>query len=613
MCGVVGRWRQDGGPADADEIAQMLVPIAHRGPDDSGIWCHGHVGLGHCRLSIIDLSTAGHQPMLTGDGTGVLSYNGEVYNFGELRRSLELEGVTFRSTSDAEVLLAALHRWGPERTIPLLNGMFAFAYFDRRTADLWLARDRLGIKQLYIHETAREICFASEVKALTAVARLGLRIDTGAVQRRFLGAPSATATLYEGIVGLTPGTWWKITSGGTEKCRYFDIETALDVGRLAAAQRRDGRAAEIAAVRTLLSRSVKLHLASDAPLAAMCSGGVDSSLIAAYAHDALPGVVGYVADAPVGSGEGNQAEAAGRHIGIPIRRIPIERPDYLRLWALAVRHLDGPSYHPSEPALLAVAKACRADGIKVLLTGEGADELFGGYPVHAASYRRWRRRDILARLTGRKTPEAWATLPIHSQAIGGSFESGMRRAIAVDPDRYLAAGRLFDRLEGIGSRAERAFLVNGFVDIGGHLAWLLHRHDHMGMAASIEMRVPFIENQLIDLALHLPFRAKRHRGQGKWVEKIVANERLPRHIVFAKKKGFPMPGYYTKGTEQMLVGGYLADLLGWSNATTKAVVDSLGHAVELRFDAVGLEIWLQQSRGGKSADTVGEMLNALAA
>ena len=612
MCGVVGIWRHDGGSVDPNDLHKMLTPLTHRGPDDSGVWSDGSLGLGHRRLSIIDLSAAGHQPMLSSDQRGVLSYNGEIYNYRELRHDLEREGVRFLGHSDAEVLLEALHHWGPERTIPLLNGMFAFAYFDRRANTLWLARDRFGIKQLYVAETSREICFASEVKGLSALTRLALPIDAGAVQRRLLGTAQPTATLYSGIRGLASGTWMRVGVEGVVRHRYFDLTSALDPMRLVESDRKFDFRAGTERLAQALQESVDLHLASDSPIAAMCSGGVDSSLIAAYAHDRLPNLVGYVADVPPGSGEGGQAELVGRHIGIPIRRITVERPDYLRLWALAIRHLDGPTYHPSEPALLAVAQACRSDGIKVLLTGEGADELFGGYEPHMAAYKRWRNRRLFGWLIRKGRRVDWEMLPVHSETSSGDYTTGLRRALALDANRYVAPGIAFGRMSAVSDSAHRAFIVNGLADIEGHLAWLLHRHDHMGMAASIEMRVPFIENALIDMALHLPFRAKRRGRQSKWLEKQVARQRLPDRVVFAKKKGFPMPHHYTAGTEQLLVGGLLSDLLGWSSTTTAAVVEALGQAQWLRFDAVALEIWLRQALAGETAEETGERLVALA-
>lgn len=500
MCGVVGSWRQDGGTVQVADLEAMLATILHRGPDDGGVWVGGQLGLGHRRLAILDLSPTGHQPMSTADGEGVIAYNGEIYNYRTLRSDLERAGVRFVGTSDAEVLLQALHTWGPEHTIPLLNGMFAFAYLDRRNNTLWLARDRLGIKHLYVAETGRELIFASEVKALLVHPGFVAKIDSAALRKRFLSKPRARDTLFEGISGLEAGSWWKIDTSGRQKHRYFDVESSLDVDCLIAAQRQGDPAEAVAAFREAFADSVKLHLASDAPLAAMCSGGVDSSLIAAFAHDDVRDLVGYVADASVGSGEGDQAERAGSHIGIRMRRIKVTQEEYLRLWPHAVRHLDEPAFNHSEPALLAVAKACRADGIKVLLTGEGADELFGGYAWHARTYQRWQRQDRLERflpmLVSSRSRRRAADFPLLALSEP-EFHRQWQRTLALDTADDLAPRRLFDRLSGIAKRPERAFLVHGFTDMLTHLPWLLHRHDHLGMAASIEMRVPFLAAEFL--------------------------------------------------------------------------------------------------------------------
>lgn len=615
MCGIVGAWRLDGGPVEAAPLERMLGAIAHRGPDDNGIWTGSQVGLGHCRLSIIDLSPAGHQPMLTTDGQGVLAYNGEVYNYRELRAELERDGFRFTGNSDTEVVLAALHAWGPEKSIPRFNGMFAFAYFDARDNTLWLGRDRLGIKHLYTTETDGMLLFGSEVKAILAYPGYRMAIDDAALRNRFLTKPRAHETLFQGVAGLLPGSLWKVTTAGIRKARYFEVESSIDADRVREAHRHGDRTAMIDAFREALSDSVRMHLASDAPLAAMCSGGVDSSLVAALAHDEVPGLTGYVADVPPGGGEGAQAELAGRHIGVAMRRVEIGREDYMRLWSDAVFHLDSPTFFPSAPALLAVAWACRRDGIKVLLTGEGADELFGGYIWHAEAHRNWQRRLWVERwVPGLISPRARRRareFPLDPPLTQRGWERSVRQAMAQRTDDQTMPARLMSALSGAGDEADIAFLVSGYNDLIEHLSWLLHRHDHMGMAASMEMRVPFLENRLIDMGLHLPRWAKFHDKQGKWLEKQVALERLPSEVVMAKKKGFPMPRSYTAGTERLLVGGMLADRLGWSTASTRAIIETFPTHAHLRYLTVSAEIFLRQQVGGLSAGEVGEQLNAV--
>jgi asparagine synthase (glutamine-hydrolysing) len=441
------------------------------------------------------------------------------------------------------------------------------------------------------------------------------QVDEAALSRGFLARRRSHDTLFAGITGVPSGSWWKLTGDGIAKHRYFDLETALDRKRLTD----NHRSIDLKNVTETLERdlreSVRIHLASDAPIAAMCSGGVDSSLVAAYAGDDRPGMVGYVADAPVGSGEAAQAVRVGRHIKIPIHEVAVPREEYLRLWPVCIWYLDSPAHHASEPALLSVARTCRADGIKVLLTGEGADELFGGYPWHAAAHRSWRRWEWLSAVTPSVLRSCAASrqrgFPLQQSFMSSQrYRRRFRMALAADAERELLPRRLFESLPGIDRLSDRALVVSGLADLVEHLSWVLHRHDHMSMAASIEMRVPFLENRLIDFGMHLPRAVKLRRGQGKWALKTVAIKRLPRDVVYARKKGFPIPSAYTDGTERLLLGGLLADQLHWSRATTEFIVDDLRHDIDLRFLMVGTEIWLRQQFGSETSDGIGEKLLA---
>jgi len=610
MCGIVGIWRHDGGEADRSAIGSMLAPIAHRGPDGEGLWQEGRVAFGHRRLSIIDLTEASSQPMRTPDGTGVLAYNGEIYNHRELRRDLEREGVQFRSSGDTEVLLQALHHWGPDRTIARLNGMFAFAYFDTRDGALWLGRDRLGIKPLVVADTGAEFIFASEAKALIAHPRMARRADRYALARWLLASGRGLRRmLFEGIDDLDPGSLWKVTSSGIDKRTYFEPITAVDLDRLVAASREDP-GQFVGEFRDRLQRSVTLHLLSDVPLAAMCSGGVDSSLIAAYAKDQIPGIEGYVADVQWPSGEGNQAARVGRHLGVPIRRIVVDQARFLRLWPYTVWHSDNPSLNPSDTALLAVVQACHDDGIKVLLTGEGSDELFGGYPWQEKTYNFWRRLDSWRHyFFPDRHMEKLLRLAPFARTIVPHLN---RMTVALESERNLLPRRLMKRLAPIESRADRAFLARCLFSLNDHLSWILHRHDRIGMAASMEMRVPFLENDLIDFGLHLPRRAKLHRNTGKWLVKQAATEVLPHDVVFARKKGFPFPTAYALGTERLLAGGMVAEFMHWPAVNTEEIAELARGDGGLLFHLVGLELWFRLYFGGEAPDALGETLMGLA-
>jgi asparagine synthase (glutamine-hydrolysing) len=616
MCGLVGIWRHDGGEADRSALAPMLSTILHRGPDGRGEWHHGRVALGHLRLSIIDLTDASHQPMLTPDGTGVLIYNGEIYNYRELRRELERDGVQFLSSGDAEVLLQALHNWGLERTVARLDGMFAFAYLDRRDGALWLARDRVGIKPLVVADTGTELIFASEAKALLAHPRMQKHPDRHAMAKWIASSGRGfVKTLFSGIDQIEPGSWWRITAQGIDKRQYFHALTAVDVDRLAASSATKP-AHFVSTFRYLLQRSVGLHLASDAPLAVMCSGGVDSSLISAYTKQRLPGVQAYVADGAWRDGEGDQAERVGRHLGVPIHRVVIDQRRFLELWPHVIWHSDGPPTHPSDAALLAVAQTCRAEGFKVLLTGEGSDELFGGYAFHHATYQDWLWARSWRRFLnpGRKKTRSLAYAPFQNRVLAAPDQKRARRwALALDADEELLPRRALTLLSPIEHQADRAFLAHCFCSLYDHLSWILHRHDRIGMAASIEMRVPFLENDLFDFAFHLPRRAKLHRGTGKWLVKQAARDVLPHKVVYARKKGFPVPLALTRGSQRLLVDGALAEVMEWSAATTEDVMTWTTRDAQLRFNLVSLEMWARVFFGGEEPTALSEKLVAFAA
>jgi asparagine synthase (glutamine-hydrolysing) len=404
-----------------------------------------------------------------------------------------------------------------------------------------------------------------------------------------------------------------VTEKGIEKQQYFHAFTAVDVNRLVAASG-TSPASFVNRFRDLLKRTIRLHLASDVPLAAMVSGGVDSSLIAAYAKEHLPEIQAYVADVAWSRGEGAQAERVGRHLGIPVRRVVVDQARFLALWPHTVWYSDGPPVHPSDPALLAVTQTCHADGIKVLLTGEGSDELFGGYEWQQTTYEDWGRLSSWRQhfFPGRVSKKALAYAPFATMLAQTDPKLRNRLIVALDADGELLPKRLLDFLAPVEGDADRAFLAHGLCSLYHHLSWILHRHDRIGMAASMEMRVPFLENEMFDFAFHLPRRAKLHQKIGKWVVKETAAEILPADIVYAKKKGFPMPVKFSRGTQHLLAGGVFAELMEWPAKTTQEIITMLDKDGGLRFHIVGLELWARIFFGGEAPAALGEKLAALA-
>ena len=309
MCGLAGVWRKRNpiGQGDLADVANMMRAIVHRGPDDHGSWSNGRLALGHQRLSIIDLSQNGRQPMLTASGDGVLVYNGEVYNFESLRNSLRAEGLVFRTASDTEVVLQALHHWGPRKAVPFFNGMFSLAYFDLRNSELWLARDRLGIKPMSVADTGERIIFASEDKAVLACEGFPRNVDTREVTLHLASQyRNSSASLFCGIERLPPAGLWKVTDEGVEKSCFWHVLDVVDAIRIVGEVTPDAK--HVATLETMLKGSVGLHCQADTSLATACSGGINSGLITAFAKRFRPEIHGYVVDPKIGHSEAESAE-----------------------------------------------------------------------------------------------------------------------------------------------------------------------------------------------------------------------------------------------------------------------------------------------------------------
>jgi asparagine synthase (glutamine-hydrolysing) len=626
MCGIAGFWNTGGDPAPREVMDAMLARLRHRGPDDGGVWSEGPLALGHRRLSILDPSPAGHQPFITEDGDGVLCQSGEIYNYRELRTRLEDEGVRFRSRSDSEVALYALHRWGPATAVPRFDGMFALAYYDRRARALYLARDRAGIVPLYLARSAEAIVFASEIKALLVHPRVPARPDplalaTQAYHERLDGP----WTLFEGVEGVPSGTILRFTEHATETITYFNLLRDLDVSRLQH-DAEGSLAAAAARLEERLSRSVELHLRSDAPLATTCSGGIDSGLITALARERKPDLVGYVADVEgVGGRERDRAVEVCRHLDVELRPVPVRFEDCLRLWPLAVLHNDQPLYFANDIPYLMVARAARQDGFKVLLAGEGADELLGGYVWHASTYRMWRRRrwharlwpDIsplrtLGRVARRFMPLDMAELsrqPFRRVDDESARRREVRAAFLLDGGRrYVRQAALFRRLGEVLPPEEQAFLARTFDDFHIHLGTLLQSRNKMSMAASMEMRVPYLENELIDFTLHLPLRYKFDGRSGKRISRLLAEKRLPHRIVHAPKIGFELPPAMWNRAGSFLEGGMVQEYFRWGANEAAAVRDHLARDPGFLFALLGLELWARLYFGGASPEQLGQEL-----
>ncbi|HET6762444.1 MAG TPA: asparagine synthase (glutamine-hydrolyzing) [Longimicrobiaceae bacterium] len=612
MCGVAGWLRAGTAPPEETRCAvqRMTECLAHRGPDDAGVYQDGPVVLGHRRLSILDLSDAGHQPMRGADGRYVMVYNGEVYNFRALADELRALGCTFHSGSDTEVILAAFGAWG-HAALERFDGMFALALWDTAARELLLARDRAGIKPLYFALDERGLVFASEVKAVQ-VARGGgpARPDASAVADVVLvGSLFGTRTMLEGVDALRAGEMLVCGADGRQRERRFFHTLAEDVRpeRYAASDRMSDRA-HVDHLDALLQRSVQMHLASDAPVGVLCSGGVDSSLLTAMTHRLHPSVKIFHATYDGPGNEEAYARQVAEHLGCEIIYARMTREYYLGKMVRAVWHLDLPSYHPNDISLYSVCELAHEHGCKVLVSGEGADELFGGYSWHRDSLRSFRRTAAVRRLSALPrrarsgfqrvadgmaelfpfSPEGlWhVTAPQSNQRMLAQAAQG----VVGTGGRWAAWRGALERYGFVADEGERHTLAHIFSNTAGHLDSILWRTDRLGMMTAVENRVPILENEIMEYGVNLPLRFKIRGREGKWVLKKVAERYLPHEVIYRPKAGFPVPwwSYLPQRTPGMWEGGFVAEHFGMSPAMIEEWVEGMPL---LRWRLTNLEIW----------------------
>ncbi|MDN5749078.1 MAG: asparagine synthase (glutamine-hydrolyzing) [Pseudonocardia sp.] len=566
MCGVAGTYHWPGGGPLTE---RLTAAVAHRGPDGSGRYSHragpGEVHLGHRRLSIVDLSPTGAQPMVS-DGIA-LTYNGELYNAAELRADLRSAGVRFRGTSDTEVLLEAWRRWGAD-CLPRLRGMFAFGVFDERTGELVLVRDQLGIKPLFLVRRGGGVVFASELKALAGALGPSLNVDDTALVASLLyyWVPDSRCA-YREAEKLPPGTWLRLYPDGRSTTgRYFSLR---DTAEEAAADPHVGPG-----LHDVVADSTRRHLISDVPVATFLSGGLDSSYITALAARDRPGITAYTVgfrarDARFEAmpDDLRYARIVARRHGIDLHEIEIA-PDVVDLLPSIVGHLDEPIGDPAAINTFLICRAAREAGVRVMLSGMGADELFGGYRKHLANTLAVRYRGLPVGLRDAvrggvdRLPVASARRGYRSVRFAKRFlsfadlpeETAFRRSYTmydraelldlVHPD---LAGAVDDVLAehaqvyadtSLTDHVNRMCLADARMFLPGlNLTYT----DRASMAASTEVRVPFVDVEVVKAAFRVPGRRKIVGRRGKAALKRAALGTLPREIIHRPKGLFSAP------------------------------------------------------------------------
>jgi asparagine synthase (glutamine-hydrolysing) len=559
MCGVVGIINRDGEPASARILKHMTNAVAHRGPDGEGFYTDGGVGLGHRRLSIIDLSPAGHQPMATADGRWVISYNGEIFNFQELRVELEALGHQFRSRTDTEVLLAAFAHWGT-KAIERLNGMFAFALLDRKEREVLLVRDRYGVKPLYYAAIGENFIFASEIKGLLAHPDFSAALDPeGLIEyltfQNFLGQ----RTLFKGVRLLPAGTMMRVPlarGSAPQTIQYWDF-------RFTGEAPDGGRPERVEELDRLFRRAVSRQLVSDVPVGSYLSGGMDSGSITAVASRQLKDMRSFTVGFDLSSASGLElgfdertaAERMSYLAGTEHYEMVLKAGDMERVMRRVVWHMEEPRVGQSYPNYYAAQLASRF--CTVVLSGAGGDELFGGYPW------RYYRAAVNADFDDyvRKYFAFWQRL-LPAEAAPGIFAPLGPSAMSVSPETLFrdVFANHDTRLE----RPEDYINHSLYFEAKTFLHGLLVLEDKLSMAHSLETRVPFLDNDLVDFAMRIPVGDKlanlgeiarvnenepggkidryfQRTRDGKLILREAMSRHVPDEVTQAVKKGFSGP------------------------------------------------------------------------
>jgi asparagine synthase (glutamine-hydrolysing) len=574
MCGIVGvfNFASTTRPVTDELIARMRDTMAHRGPDDCGLWVRGkgNVGLGHRRLSIIDLSPDGRQPMASEDQAVWITFNGEIYNFAELRRDLERRGHRFRSHTDTEVIVH-LYEEHAERCLDQLDGMFAFALWDEGRERLFLARDRLGVKPLYYAQVGGTFLFASEIKAILAHPAVSRDIDPEALYHylTFRTTP-APLTMFAGIRKLPAGCYLTCDrSGSVRVTRYWDA--------LATAHRSAEKLDEeevVGTIRDLLSKSVGKRLIADVPTGVFLSGGLDSSAIVALL---APQVRAPLNTFSIGIGdlEGHNELEYARQVadrfGTHHREILIGRKEVEAYLPLLVHHQDEPLADPVCVPLYYLSKLARESGVVVVQVGEGSDEQFIGYDSRISFLRSYQRKWGPLLRVPRPLLHAMGSgvaLVHATTARGGRLRKQLAKAARGDELFYGSVGfeegpAKWDLLNGnaafLGFSSQRIVretleplrsawpardigMEVSFLDIKIRLAeLLLMRVDKVTMSVGVEAREPFLDYRLVELLMGLPLRLKLKGGHPKYLLKRAMAGVVPDNIISRPKKAFAAP------------------------------------------------------------------------
>lgn len=598
MCGIAGIIDFAGVSVTRDAVAGMTNRLSHRGPDATGILCKDAIGLGHTRLSIIDLSAAGNQPMLSADARRAIVFNGEVYNYRELKSELVQLGHSFRSNSDTEVLLVAYAQWGAD-CLRRIYGMFAVAIYDFDSGQLFLARDRFGKKPLHFTLAGNRLYFASEVKALLAALPSQPRLNESKLLEYLLYRELIEDHLLAGIQSLPPGHYALFDRNGQSSSiqPFFRVEELPDatlyreLSSMSASARDDVIAAT-------LEKSVARRLISDVPVGTLCSGGLDSSLLTAIACRQNANVTVYHVDVH-SSSERNWAERVAKDLGIDLRVVEMSERSFLDNYIDCIYFNDFPLTHTNSVGVYLVSQLAREHGCKVLLTGEGADESFGGYDWRYAKLLAWRRMErrtsLFEKIARRLRLKFTGVWDLHfNPDYNFKARATVNDVVRVCGDRGFRSNllaRCEQQFAFIEDDIEREVQASMLSDLRDYIAGILHRQDRASMQASVESRLPFLDQDLAKLAVNLPLKEKTTRVESKILLKRVATRFVSPEIAYRSKVGFGSPSdvYIQKISPDIFNGGFVETSLGISAEAVRDLITQQPSEFANAF--YGLEIW----------------------
>jgi asparagine synthase (glutamine-hydrolysing) len=578
MCGIAGIWRRRG--RDAELTTQrMSLRLAHRGPDDSGIWHDPAVGvaLGFRRLSIIDVSPAGHQPMQSASGRYTIVFNGEVYNFESIRAELKESGnaPAWRGHSDTEVMLAAIEAWGLDAAVKRFVGMFAIALWDGRERRLHLIRDRMGVKPLYYAPAATALLFGSELKAMTVAEEFPRAINRDAVALyTSYGYFPAPYTIYENVWKVRPGMIVTIDAeGGRSEREYWSLR---DVITRATADRFTGSDEEaIEELHRVAAESVKLRMISDVPLGVFLSGGVDSSLVASLmqAESTVPVKTFTIGFSEQEYDEAPYAAAVARHLGTDHTELYVTPSDAMDVIPMLPDIYDEPFADSSQIPTYLVSRLARQK-VTVSLSGDGGDEFFAGYHRYFLGRKLWDKVGLLPKLTRPLAGAALRSVPVRTwntllsprrsilprwlrrERAGERIHKLARAMVSRNPDwlYHEIVTQWVDVVEGANPIPIAITTPDSWPRIDDYTERMMYfdqisylpddilvKVDRASMAVSLEAREPLLDHRLIELAWRLPLGFKLRHGKGKWILKQLLSLYLPEALIERPKMGFGMP------------------------------------------------------------------------